>query len=292
MKNMLLILVIVSCFNIFASEIKQSTDFSCSMPILLKPIIKHVRNSNKIIKNDSDAPKRCLEQKFAFVISSFSPSAADQSQYDKFVQIDYSDLKYKFKLYIKNDIVMKIEQIDSNDNVITYKQTVINEMNALRFKDLSYLKLSKEILMKAYAAEPVILKLHEGNHSTQIALTVAGDVDVGELRLANNNFEYRFCYYKGHMENAALLVNDSQYKKLIFSMTLNKNNLTLANIYDRDALNGFDCGFYPNHGLKFYSPMENGIFENVTIWSLNGIKHRIYPFDVWQKKGRRLLYNE
>ena len=292
MKSVLLILFVVNCFNIFASEIKQLTDFSFSMPILISPIIEHVRNSNKIINSDLDAPKQCPKQKFTFVISFFSPSAADKSKYDKYVQIDYSDLKYKSKLYIKNGIVMKIDQIDSNDNVITYKQTVINKINALRFEDLSYLNLSKEILMKIYAAEPVVLKLNGGNNSAQITLTVGRDVDAGVLRLTNSNFEYRFCYYKGHVENAALFVNDSQNKKIIFSMTLEKNNLVSANVYDRDALNGFDCGFYPNNGLRFYLPMGKGIFENVTVWSLNGIKHRIYPLDVWQKNGSPISYNE
>lgn len=292
MKSVLLILFAVGYFKIFASEMKQLTDFSFSMQILINPIIEHVRNSNKIINNDLDAPKQCPKQKFTFVISFFSPSVADKSKYDKFVQIDYLTIKYKFKLYIKNGIVMKIDQIDPNDNFITYEQTVVYKMNALRFEDLSYLKLSKEILMKIYAAEAVILKLNEGYNSAQIALTVDRDVDVGILQLTNSNFEYRFCYYKGHMENAALIVNDSQNKKIIFSMTLKKNNLVFANVYDPDVQNGFDCGFYPNNGLKFYLPMKKGIFENVTVWSLNGFKHRIYSFDVWQKSGSPISYNE
>lgn len=36
--------------------------------------------------------------------------------------------------------------------------------------------------------------------------------------------------------------------------------------------------------------MKNGLFNNVFIWSLNGIKRQIYPFDIWEKEGRPMSY--
>lgn len=292
MRCVLLTLFVFSCCFVFASEKKQLADFSCSMPILINPIIEHVRNSNRIKNNDLTAPQQCPEQKFSFEFSSFLPDEANKSQYDKFVQISYPELKYKFKLYIKNGIVMKIEQIDSSSIITIYHQTIINKIDTLKFEDSSYLNLSKEILTKIYTSEPIILKLNESDNSAAITLTVDRDVDVGVVRLTNSNFEYRFCYYKGRLENSAILVNDPQNKKIIFSMTFEKNNLILANVYDRDIMNGFDCGFYSNMGLKFYIPMKDGLFDNVTIWNLNGLKNRMYPFNVWQKKGNPISYTE
>lgn len=265
-------------------------DFSCSMPILLTPIIENIRNSNKIENNDLIAPKQCLTQKILFRISRFTPNKTDQSRYNDFLQICYYKLNAEFRLYINNGIVMKIEQINSNKPVAVYRQTIKDKIDKIHFNDSRYEKLSKDTLNKIYAAEPVLLRLNEGNNGAEVTLTVDKDVDTGIVKFENCNFEYRFCCYKGQLENSVLFINNHPNKKIVFSITLTKNVVTLANVYDNEAKNGFDCNFHYNMGLKFYLTMKNGLFNNVFIWSLNGIKRQIYPFDIWEKEGRPMSY--
>lgn len=291
MEKILSGLLIFYCSFIFALEKEEPIKFSCSTPVLIKPIITHIRNSNKIKNNDLIAPKQCPTQKFLFNISRFIPDKTD-TQYDKFFQIYYCEPRMEFRLFIKNNIVMKIEQINSNKTTTIYCQTIRNKINNINFKNQLYEKISKEILDKIYAAEPVFLRLNEGSNTAEISLTVDRDVDIGIIRFAQTNFEYRFCHYKGHLENAAFLINTPSRKNIVFSITLTKDIITFANIYDNNIKNGFDCSFYRNNGLKFYLPMKNGLFNNVFIWSENGIKQSIYPFNIWEKEGRPMSYME
>lgn len=291
MKKILVSLFIFYCSFVFTFEKKESINFSCTTPILIKPIIEYIRNNSKIKNNNLIAPRQCPTQRVLFNISRFIPNR-ENNQYDDFFRVYYYELRMEFRLYIKNNIVMKIEQIDSNKATTTYRQTIKNKIDNINFENQLYKKISKETLDKIYGAEPVFLRLKEGSNTAEINLIVDRDVDMGVIRFAQTNFEYRFCYYKGQLENSAFLVNTSSRKNIIFSMTLTKDIVTFANIYDDNIKNGFDCSFYRNMGLKFYLPMKNGLFSNVFIWSENGVKQNIYLFNIWEKEGRPTSYIE
>ena len=284
-------------FAAFAQE--KTEDFTCSMPILLAPAIQRIRQADPTASLPTNEPRQCETQTFAFEIASFPPEEAESARYDRFVQVSCPELRCRFRLYVKNGIVMKIVRTDPRGAVTAYRQTLIEKIGAMKFADPSYLALSRKILSEVYAAEPVILRLAEGKYRAAITLTVAGeDVDVGSIKLENMpDFVYTFSYFKGKMENAALITGSEDEKRLfeiLFSMTVTKAKpvLALANSFSRDRANGFECAFHADLGLHYYLPKKDRVFGEVTMWSAKGMRPRKYPLKVFQAKYPSLLREE
>ncbi len=270
----------------FAMENTQNTEFDCSMPIILAPLIQGIRNNAANDRRSTSGPQKCDTIRTVFEIGNFIPDERDESEYDNFIMITYQMPETTCKLYIKNNIVMKIEQanLTGKDNV--YFQTIVSEVAELNFDDPSYLAMTQEAILKVFANECILLKLRQGVHKAVMDLTITDDVDVGTIKFTDENLEYRFCYYKGQMENAGFMFDNAGDKKLFFSMTVVKGNVVFANVYDDIVANGFDCGFYANRGLSFYLAMANEKFADVITWSLHGASTRTYPLEVWLKQGR------
>ena len=299
MKVLVGIFFVCQSFFFAASAQEKAEEFISSMPILLAPAIQRIRQTNPTASLPTNEPRQCETQTFAFEVAFFSPEKTERSRYDRFVQVSCPELRFRFRLYVKNGIVMKIVRTDPRGAVTVYRQTLIEKIGTMKFSDPSYLDLSRKILSEVYAAEPVILRLTEGKYRAAITLTVAGDdVDVGSIKLENRpDFVYTFSYFKGKMENAALITGSEDEKRLfefLFYMTVTKAKpvLALANIFSRDGANGFECGFHADLGLHYYLPKKDRVFGEVTMWSAKGMRPRKYPLKVFQAKYPSLLREE
>ncbi|MDR0931780.1 MAG: hypothetical protein LBM70_02005 [Victivallales bacterium] len=57
----------------------------------------------------------------------------------------------------------------------------------------------------------------------------------------------------------------------------------MANLFDLETSNGFECYFYSNQGLRFLTELKNGRQMDVTSWDKGGYNERKIPFDEWAK---------
>ena len=70
---------------------------------------------------------------------------------------------------------------------------------------------------------------------------------------------------------------------LIFPSQKSHSDRLLANLFDDKMMNGFECYFYPNQGLRFLTELKNGKQMDVTSWDKNGGNERKIPFHEWTK---------
>lgn len=283
-KTLLFIIMCCDGFLVFSAGKHQFSEFDCSMPIILSPILREIRNENNNGKQHAVSPQKCKIKNLSFDLSAFACKKDESIAYDKCTVINYKKPQNTFKLYLKNNIVSKIEQTDSEGKTTVYKQTILKKINTMKFDNESYLHMTRKTLLQIYSNECVLLNIGKGNIRATIELTIDTEVDMGIIKFPDYDSEYRFCYYKGRMENAALISENEKMEKIIFSITVIRGNVVFSNVYDNDVKNGFDCEFYKNMGLKSYLPMNNGQFGDVTTWSLNGIDVRTLPLNVWQRQ--------
>ena len=126
--RMMLMLAMLACPMLSAAD--EAQPFDCTMPIILKPLMRHLHQAIWPLEGEFD--KRSFLQgkptKVVFEISSRPASNEEKKLFDKIIELSYKNPDNRFVIYVKDGLAVKIEHIDELGKSHTYHQTLPNRL--------------------------------------------------------------------------------------------------------------------------------------------------------------------
>ncbi|MCR4576185.1 MAG: hypothetical protein K5787_20705 [Lentisphaeria bacterium] len=281
MKRLTLFCMMVLFAPVYGIE---SQPFDCVTPIILAPILQHMRENINDKECKEDFLTHAKSMQAVITLSRKSPVVNEGVQCDSIDEITYDiPNKNTFRLFVDKGLVIKLQHIDNKGTVHEYHQIARDRINQIHFDDVEYERESKDCLLKVYMGESPFGLLQEGRHTVIFNYKFKDYLGIGSVVFQEASLEYKFSFHNGQIHNAGL---KNSKKILVYSLTIHEGKVKRANVFDNSQLrSGFDCIFYDDLGLRMYSPMLNGVQDKVTIWGPEGKEKTVYNFNDWLKMG-------
>ena len=269
--------------NSFGNDTKEMLFTS---PLIYKPVIEMALKKNK----EPLSPRRAIElqaMKITMEMTEFAPDLEASKEFDDFRQISFKEIdNIKILIFKKDKFVHQLHVIKTeggNTSVTKYERNLVRLFTDIKTTENNekYLQKTREIIISLLKQEDFLTDFSSGEHVLTFHLELATGVAMGEVSFSDYSNNHFFCYYNFGMENSAL--RNKQTQGLLFSITYRNGYIPLANLFDDRIMNGFECYFYPNQGLRFLTDLKNGRQMDVTAWNKDGVNERRIPFDEWAK---------
>jgi hypothetical protein len=196
----------------------------------------------------------------------------DKESFDECMQMSFKEipntkfLLFKEKGFLQQLHVLKIEQ--EHTSIIKHKRDLDLLLSRIKHDNHAYRLKTKDTLISLLKQDDFLADFPCGEHILKIDLKLLQDVAIGNVYCYDRLFCHKFCFYKMVMENSAM--HNLKTNTLVFAITFRNGYINLASIFDNNSLNGFECYFYPNQGLKYLTSLKNGKQEDVTLWDMDG----------------------
>lgn len=285
MNKILLLIAFVSgiVVNSFGNDTKEMLFTS---PLIYKPVIEMALKNIK----EPLSPRRAIKlqpMKITMEMTEFAPDQEASEEFDDFRQISFKEIdNIKILIFKKNNLVHQLHVLKTeggHTSVTKYKRNLTGlfaNLNTMENNE-KYLRKTREILITLLKQEDFVTDFSSGEHVLTFHLELATGVAMGDVSFSDYPNNHLFCYYNFSLENSALL--NKQTQVLVFAITFWNKYISLANFFDDKMMNGFECYFYPNQGLRFLTELKNGKQMDVTSWDKNGGNERKIPFHEWTK---------
>ena len=237
------------------------------------------------------SPRRVIKlqpMKITMEMSDFVPGQETSEEFDEFRQISFKEIdNIKILIFKKDNFVhqLHVQRTEGGHTSVTkYKRNLTGlfaNLNTMENNE-KYLQKTREIIISLLKQEDFLTDFSSGEHVLTFHLELATGVAMGNVSFSDYPNNHLFCYYNFSLENSALL--NKQTQVLVFAITFWNKYISLANLFDDKMMNGFECYFYPNQGLRFLTELKNGKQMDVTSWDKNGGNERQIPFNEWTKR--------
>jgi len=272
--------------NSFGNDTKEMLFTS---PLIYKPVIEMALKKNK----EPLSPRQAIKlqaMKITMEMTEFVPDLEASNEFDDFRQISFKEIdNIKILIFKKDKLVHQLHVLKTeggNTSVTKYERNLIGLFADIQTMENNekYLQKTREIIISLLKQEDFLTDFSLGEHVLTFHLELATGVAMGEVSFSDYSNNHFFCYYNFGMENSAL--RNKQTQGLVFSITFWNRYISLGNLFDDKIMNGFECYFYPNQGLRFLTELKNGEQMDVTAWDKNGGNERKIPFGEWAKNIR------
>ena len=272
--------------NSFGNDTKEMLFTS---PLIYKPVIEMALKKNK----EPLSPRQTIKlqaMKITMEMTEFVPDLEASNEFDDFRQISFKEIdNIKILIFKKDKLVHQLHVLKTeggNTSVTKYERNLIGLFADIQTMENNekYLQKTREIIISLLKQEDFLTDFSLGEHVLTFHLELATGVAMGEVSFSDYSNNHFFCYYNFGMENSAL--RNKQTQGLVFSITFWNRYISLGNLFDDKIMNGFECYFYPNKGLRFLTELKNGEQMDVTAWDKNGGNERKIPFGEWAKNIR------
>ena len=292
----ILLFFLTSCMAF--AQIENSETFDCTMPIILKPVLKDIHGKIAPEKNKTPWQHfKCPHATYYFDIKTDKPK--DGTGYDKLVEISYEcPSRHVFRLFVKDGLVMRLEHTEPSGEVHAYSQTIMNKLDKLHFADETYTLLSRKCNLAICKGECLWLLLPDGRHQADFDVKVAISTMkldfIGEMSLPQEHLIYKFCFWDRYMKNASMLYTgeerSSRLKKFPFHAITqvrgensNESWIGGGSVHDKLTDSGFDAQFHKNMGIKFYTSNEKDKFGDAITWDEKGKEEKRVSANTFEK---------
>ena len=285
MNKILLLIAFVAgiVINLFGNDTQEMLFTS---PLIYKPVIEMALKNIK----EPLSPRRVIKlqpMKITMEMSDFVPGQETSEEFDEFRQISFKEIdNIKILIFKKDNFVHQLHVLRAeggHTSVTKYKRNLTGlfaNLNTMENNE-KYLQKTREIIISLLKQEDFLTDFSSGEHVLTFHLELATGVAMGNVSFSDYPNNHLFCYYNFSLENSALL--NKQTQVLVFAITFWNKYISLANLFDDKMMNGFECYFYPNQGLRFLTELKNGKQMDVTSWDKNGGNERKIPFNEWTK---------
>ncbi|WP_294479595.1 hypothetical protein [uncultured Victivallis sp.] len=285
MNKILLLIAFVAgiVINLFGNDTQEMLFTS---PLIYKPVIEMALKNIK----EPLSPRRVIKlqpMKITMEMSDFVPGQETSEEFDEFRQISFKEIdNIKILIFKKDNFVHQLHVLRTeggHTSVTKYKRNLTGlfaNLNTMENNE-KYLQKTREIIISLLKQEDFLTDFSSGEHVLTFHLELATGVAMGNVSFSDYPDNHLFCYYNFSLENSALL--NKQTQVLVFAITFWNKYISLANLFDDKMMNGFECYFYPNQGLRFLTELKNGKQMDVTSWDKNGDNERKIPFNEWTK---------
>ena len=286
MNKILLLIAFVAgiIINLFGNDTQEMLFTS---PLIYKPVIEMALKNIK----EPLSPRRVIKlqpMKITMEMSDFVPGQETSEEFDEFRQISFKEIdNIKILIFKKDNFVHQLHVLRTeggHTSVTKYKRNLTGlfaNLNTMENNE-KYLQKTREIIISLLKQEDFLTDFSSGEHVLTFHLELATGVAMGDVSFSDYPNNHLFCYYNFSLENSALL--NKQTQVLVFAITFWNKYISLANLFDDKMMNGFECYFYPNQGLRFLTELKNGKQMDVTSWDKNGGNERQIPFNEWTKR--------
>ena len=281
MNKILLLIAFVAgiVINLFGNDTQEMLFTS---PLIYKPVIEMALKNIK----EPLSPRRVIKlqpMKITMEMSDFVPGQETSEEFDEFRQISFKEIdNIKILIFKKDNFVHQLHVLRTeggHTSVTKYKRNLTGlfaNLNTMENNE-KYLQKTREIIISLLKQEDFLTDFSSGEHVLTFHLELATGVAMGNVSFSDYPDNHLFCYYNFSLENSALL--NKQTQVLVFAITFWNKYISLANLFDDKMMNGFECYFYPNQGLRFLTELKNGKQMDVTSWDKNGDNERKIPFN-------------
>ena len=285
MNKILILIAFVAgiVINLFGNDTQEMLFTS---PLIYKPVIEMALKNIK----EPLSPRRVIKlqpMKITMEMSDFVPGQETSEEFDEFRQISFKEIdNIKILIFKKDNFVHQLHVLRTeggHTSVTKYKRNLTGlfaNLNTMENNE-KYLQKTREIIISLLKQEDFLTDFSSGEHVLTFHLELATGVAMGNVSFSDYPDNHLFCYYNFSLENSALL--NKQTQVLVFAITFWNKYISLANLFDDKMMNGFECYFYPNQGLRFLTELKNGKQMDVTSWDKNGGNERQIPFNEWTK---------
>ena len=278
----ILLLFLTSCMAFAQTD--NAEPFDCTMPIILKPVLKDIHGKIAPEKNKTPWQHfKCPHATYYFDIKTGKPKDVE---YDKIVEVSYEcPSHHVFRLFVKDGLVMRMEHTEPSGEVHVYSQTIMNKLDKLHFADETYTLLSRKCNLAICKGECLWLLLPDGRHQADFDVKVAISMMkldfIGEMSLPKEHLIYKFCFWDRFMKNASMLYTGEGRSSKLKNFPLHtitrvsgersdESWIGGGSVHDKLTDSGFDAQFHKNMGIKFYTSNEKDKFGDAVTWDENG----------------------
>ena len=300
---MMLMLAMLACPMLSAAD--EAQPFDCTMPIILKPLMRHLHQAIWPLEGEFD--KRSFLQgkptKVVFEISSRPASNEEKKLFDKIIELSYKDPANRFVIYVKDGLAVKIEHIDELGKSHTYHQTLPNRLQKMDFKNKKYLDKSRELVLSVYKWEFPLMNWNTGRYEALVNSSFTSDkpdMATGnaavEITFESPRLECKFSFIMGKLYNACYIHHNN--KKLPYLATYYtfvygaKGNLVSGKNLDESAKKAKEMLFYEDLGVNMEADFQGNQYKTITFWKKEGEENTCLTHAEWQKLGRPMDYDE
>ena len=300
---MMLMLAMLACPMLSGAD--EAQPFDCTMPIILKPLMRHLHQAIWPLEGEFD--KRSFLQgkptKVVFEISSRPASNEEKKLFDKIIELSYKDPANRFVIYVKDGLAVKIEHIDELGKSHTYHQTLPNRLQKMDFKNKKYLDKSRELVLSVYKWEFPLMNWNTGRYEALVNSSFTSDkpdMATGnaavEITFESPRLECKFSFIMGKLYNACYIHHNN--KKLPYLATYYtfvygaKGNLVSGKNLDESAKKAKEMLFYEDLGVNMEAEFQGNQYKTITFWKKEGEENTCLTHAEWQKLGRPMDYDE
>ena len=292
----ILLLFLTSCMAFAQTD--NAEPFDCTMPIILKPVLKDIHGKIAPEKNKTPWQHfKCPHATYYFDIKTDKPK--DGTGYDKLVEISYEcPSRHVFRLFVKDGLVMRLEHTEPSGEVHAYSQTIMNKLDKLHFADETYTLLSRKCNLAICKGECLWLLLPDGRHQADFDVKVAISMMkldfIGEMSLPKEHLIYKFCFWDRFMKNASMLYTSEERSSKLKNFPLHtitrvsgessdESWIGGGSVHDKLTDSGFDAQFHKNMGIKFYTSNEKDKFGDAITWDEKGKEEKRVSANTFEK---------
>ena len=297
----ILLLFLTSCMAFAQTD--NAEPFDCTMPIILKPVLKDIHGKIAPEKNKTPWQHfKCPHATYYFDIKTGKPKDVE---YDKIVEVSYEcPSHHVFRLFVKDGLVMRMEHTEPSGEVHVYSQTIMNKLDKLHFADETYTLLSRKCNLAICKGECLWLLLPDGRHQADFDVKVAISMMkldfIGEMSLPKEHLIYKFCFWDRFMKNASMLYTGEERSSRLKKFPLhaitgvrgensNESWIGGGSVHDKLTDSGFDAQFHKNMGIKFYTSNEKDKFGDAITWDEKGKEDKRVSANTFEKMIHKSL---
>ena len=291
---MMLMLAMLACPMLSAAD--EAQPFDCTMPIILKPLMRHLHQAIWPLEGEFDKRSflRGKPTKVVFEISSRPASNEEKKLFDKIIELSYKDPDNRFVIYIKDGLAVKIEHFDEFGENHTYHQTLPNRLQKMDFKNKEYLDKSRELVLSVYKWEFPLMNWNKGRYEALVNSSIR--YSTFEITFESPRLECKFSFIKGKLYNVSYIHHNNKklpYLAIYYTFTYGaKGNLVSGKIRDASAQKGKDMLFYEDLGVNMEADFQDNQYKTITFWKKEGEENTCLTHAEWQKLGRPMDYDE
>lgn len=283
--NYLPVVVLLVLFSITEVYSNNTKDFMFSSNILFNPIAELAKSKNTEILKGLRTPIKTPAFEIHMTIEDFKLRETEKAEYDNALQMSFKEIENtKILIFKKNNFIKQIHILDNSKkgkSITQYKRNLDSLFSKIPKENNAYFEKTKGILLLMLERDDFLANLPLGEHILTCSFRLLEDKVFGDIYFDKTKYNYRFSSYKGRYRHASLAFGNPT--RILLMIDYNVDFIPIGNLFEDKDLNGFECYFYKNQGLKFLTELKNGKQMDVTVWSKNGTDEKKIPFEEWVK---------
>ncbi len=302
LKLFYILIIIIMNLVVKAEEMKP---FTCAMPIILEPIMLQLRKTIRPREGELDR-RRLFEgkpAKVSFDILSKNPSKEEKDSFDKIIEVSYDNPDSHFVVFIKNNIPVKIEHLDKNNNKHVFHQILTTKLVNTNVSNKEYFQKSFDLVLKFYKKEFLFMDWGTGKFNAVINASFTSDHHDNlkdnaklEVNFDAPRYECTFNFAFGKLYNVCYIHhNNIMTPNLAIYYFFDydaKGNLISGKMLDAPAKKAEDILFYDDFGVKMEAIFQGNKYKVITLWKRLGEESKSLTHDEWQKLDMPNDYDE